>query len=60
MGIKRQFETEMKQKEIMRMMGAAFRTIAEERVEMETIVEEVDDLIDMDINERRAENNIVY
>ena len=44
----------------MRMMGAAFRTIAEERVEMETIVEEVDDLIDMDINERRAENNIVY
>ena len=54
MGIKQQFEEEMKQKEIMKMLGAAFKNIAEERVEMEAIVDEGDDLIDMDINEKRA------
>ena len=44
----------------MHALGAAFRNIAEERAAMTAIVEEVDDLIDMDINERRAENNIIY
>ena len=53
-GIKRHFEAELKQKEVMRMLGAAFRNIAEERADMQSIVEEVDDLIDMDINEKRA------
>ena len=36
------------------MMGAAFKNIAMERVEMQEIQTEVNDLIDADINERRA------
>ena len=38
----------------MNKMGAAFKNISMERVEMEEIQEEVNDLIDTDINERRA------
>ena len=44
-------------------MGAAFKNIADqrmERAEMESIVEEVDDLIDMDINEMRAKQSVIY
>jgi hypothetical protein len=36
------------------MMGAAFKNIAMERVEMQSITDEVNELLDADINERRA------
>ena len=60
MGIKQQFEMELRQKELMNKMGAAFKNISMERVEMEEIQEEVNDLIDTDINERRAQSSIIY
>ena len=60
MGIKQQFEMEMKQKELMQRMGAAFKNIAMERVEMQSIQEEVNDIIDTDINEQRAQKSIIY
>ena len=35
-------------------MGRAFRSIAEERVEMVDIAEEANEILEMDINEKRA------
>ena len=51
---------ELKQKELMNKMGAALKNISMERVEMEEIQEEVNDLIDTDINERRAQSSCIY
>ena len=54
MEVKQQFELEMKQKELMKRLGSAFKTIAEERASMEDIADEYDDLLDLGINETRA------
>ena len=44
----------------MRALGKAFRTIAEERVEMIDIVDEVDEILEQDMNEKRAAKSIIY
>ena len=44
----------------MRAMGSAFRTIAEQRVEMIDIADEIESIIETDINEKRAKQNVFY
>ena len=44
----------------MKMVGSAFRTIAEERASMEDIAEEYEELMDLGINETRAQKSVIY
>ena len=60
MKIKDQFQMEVQKKQIMRAMGSAFRTIAEQRVEMIDIADEIESIIESDINEKRARKNVFY
>ena len=41
-------------------MGTAFRTIAEQRVEMIDIADEIEGIIESDINEKRARQSVIY
>ena len=51
---------DMKNKELLKEISSAFKTIAEERAYMVDITEDYEELMDLGVNESRAEQSMIY